>query len=262
MEPSGTAGGRSRATRWQLRGLSMALFLALWEVAGRSGDYLLFAPPSAVGGTMVDQLVVDRTLLWAVTDALFQCVIGYGLAAAVGVPVGFLIGFWAPARDVLGPVVDALYATPMVALAPLIVIWFGLDVAGKVLFVFAFAVFVVVVNTEAGVTETPEGYVDAARVFGVTDWRIYTEIHLRHALPYVLTGLRLGAGRAVRGMVAAELFLFAGDLGSYLIDSGATFQVERLLAAIATLSLLGVLAVGLVGAAERRLRRSGGRAGV
>jgi len=261
MELTGLdAGGRSRAGRWRLRALSVALFLGLWELAGRGGDYLLFAPPSAVAGTMVDQLLVDRTLLWAVADALFQGIVGYGLAAAIGVPLGFLIGFWTPARDVLGPVVDALYATPMVALAPLVIIWFGLDVAGKILFVFAFAVFVIVVNTEAGVTETPEGYVDAARVFGASDWRIYTEVHLRYALPYVLTGLRLGAGRAVRGMVAAELFLFADDLGSYLIDSGATFQVERLLAGIVTLSLLGVIAVGLVGVAERRLLRAG-RAG-
>jgi len=121
--------------------------------------------------------------------------------------------------------------------------------------VFVFAVFVVAINTEAGVAETPAGSVDAARVFGAGPATVYGEVYLRGALPQVLTGLRLGAGRAVRGMVAAELFLYADALGTYLIDAGATFEVARFLAGVVALSLTGLLAVGAVAAVERGLLR-------
>jgi NitT/TauT family transport system permease protein len=242
------------ARRWGLRLLAVVALLAGWQaVATRST--ILLAPPTEVFGVLLAEAFVDRTLLRAIVDALRQAALGYALAVAVGVPVGFLVGFWTPARDVLDPIIDALYATPMVALAPLIIIWFGLTVVAKVFLVFVFAVFVIIINTEAGVTETPEGLIEAARTFGANDRQVYSKVHFRHALPYVLTGLRLGAGRAIRGMVAAELFLYADQLGEYLIDSGATFRIARLLAGIVALSAVGVLAVGAVGRLERRLVR-------
>ena len=239
------------ARRWGLRLLAVVALLAGWQaVATRST--ILLAPPTEV---LLAKVFVDRTLLQAIVDALRQAALGYALAVAVGVPVDFLVGFWTPARDVLDPIIDALYATPMVALAPLIIIWFGLTVVAKVFLVFVFAVFVIIINTEAGVTETPEGLIEAARTFGANNRQVYSKVHFRHALPYVLTGLRLGAGRAIRGMVAAELFLYADQLGEYLIDSGATFRIARLLAGIVALSTVGVLAVGAVGRLERRLVR-------
>ena len=238
------------ARRWGLRLLAVVALLAGWQaVATRST--ILLAPPTEVFEVLLAKVFVDRTLLRAIVDALRQAALGYALAVAVGVPVGF----WTPARDVLDPIIDALYATPMVALAPLIIIWFGLTVVAKVFLVFVFAVFVIIINTEAGVTETPEGLIEAARTFGANDRQVYSKVHFRHALPYVLTGLRLGAGRAIRGMVAAELFLYADQLGQYLIDSGATFRIARLLAGIVALSAVGVLAVGAVGRLERRLVR-------
>ena len=238
------------ARRWALRLLAVVALLAGWQaVATRST--ILLAPPTEVFEVLLAKVFVDRTLLRAIVDALRQAALGYALAVAVGVPVGF----WTPGRDVLDPIVDALYSTPMVALAPLIIIWFGLTVVAKVFLVFVFAVFVIIINTEAGVTETPEGLIEAARTFGANDRQVYSKVHFRHALPYVLTGLRLGAGRAIRGMVAAELFLYADQLGEYLIDSGATFRIARLLAGIVALSAVGVLAVGAVGRLERHLVR-------
>jgi NitT/TauT family transport system permease protein len=241
-------------TRWALRAASVVVLLVGWELFARlSGT--LFAPPTAVFGALVRTTVVEQTLLWAVLGALRNAAVGYALAVLVGVPVGFALGLSEALRAAFDPVLDALYATPVVALAPLIVIWFGLDSAGKVLLVFVFAVFVVAINTEAGVAETPAGSVDAARVFGAGPATVYGEVYLRGALPQVLTGLRLGAGRAVRGMVAAELFLYADALGTYLIDAGATFEVARFLAGVVALSLTGLLAVGAVAAVERGLLR-------
>lgn len=261
-EPRNASANRERsrtATRTRERRrnrlLGGLLIVGLWEFVGRlSATGLGIAPLSSILVATVD-LYASGAIYGPLVETVVRLLIGYALAVAVGVPVGFLVGFWTPARDVLDPIIDALYATPMVALAPLIVIWFGLTVIAKVFLVFVFAVFVIVINTEAGVTETPEGLIEAARTFGANDRQVYSKVHFRHALPYVLTGLRLGAGRAIRGMVAAELFLYADQLGEYLIDSGATFRIARLLAGIVALSAVGVLAVGAVERLERRLVR-------
>lgn len=239
--------------RWGLRAVSVLVILAAWESYARLPGVFLLAPPTEVLGVLVTDLAIERSLLWALLAALRNAVAGYALAVAVGVPLGVLIALWQPARDVLDPVLDALHATPLVALAPVILIWFGLTSAAKVFLVFVFAVFVVTINTRAGVSDVPSGLTDAARVFGADGTTLYGEVYLRYALPQVLTGLRLGAGRAVRGMVAAELFLFADDLGTYLIDSGATFDIARLFAGVASLSILGVLAVGAIALVEARI---------
>lgn len=247
--PVAVEGHRARIA---LRVVAVAVAVAVWEaVAGAMG--ILVAPPSSVAGSLWSGLIVEGTLRRAILSALANAVGGYALAVAVGVPLGAAMGLIEPLRAALDPVVDALYATPMVALAPLFIVWFGFSGAGKVTLVFTFAVFVVLVNVESGVRDTPEGLLQAARVFGAGPLTVH-RVHLRYALPQVATGLRLGAGRAVRGMVAAELFLYADELGAYLIDSGATFRVADLLAGVVALSALGVAALGAVGALERAIR--------
>jgi NitT/TauT family transport system permease protein len=227
--------------KWWLRGLSVAVFLAVWEWYGR--QIFLIAPPSEVAFTLYEQLLVERTLAWALADAARQAVLGYLIAVVVGVPFGFLLGFSEFAGNVFDPIIDALYVTPIVALVPLIIVWFGIGLAPKVFLVAIFAVFAIIINTEAGITETPEGMVQAAKVFGASDRQVYTQVHLRHSLPYVLTGLRMGSGRAVRGMVVAELFISADKLGSYLVNAGSQFNIDQLFAGIALLSITGYVVV-------------------
>jgi len=245
-----------RKTRWALRGVSAVALLAAWQLYATAARTLL-APPTAVFGAFVDVLVSDGALRAAIADALVHTAAGYALAVIVGVPVGFALGLSEPLAEAFDPVVDALYAAPVVALAPLFVIWFGLDPLAKAVLVFVFAVFVLVVTTETGVREVDSGVVDAARVFGAGPRTVYGEVYVRSALPSVLTGLRLAAGRAVRGMVAAELFLYADDLGSFLIDTAATFRMAEFLAGVAALSLTGLLAMGAVSLVERAVTRSG-----
>lgn len=244
----------SRRERLGLEALSVAILLLGWQAYATLAD-TLFAPPTAVLVALI-QGVVDGAMLRAVAGSLEHAALGYALAAGVGVPVGFALGLSEPLREAYDPVVDALYATPVVALAPLFVLWFGLSGLAKTLLVFVFAVFVVVIETEAGVVETPTGEIDAARVFGAGPRTVYGEVYLRSALPSVLTGLRLGAGRAVRGMVAAELFLYADALGALLIDSAATFRTALFLATVVVLSATGLAAMAAVSLVERVVTRS------
>lgn len=240
-----------RSKKWLLRGLSIAVALFIWESMGR--NMFLVAPPTEVADALIQQLFVEQNLLWAVVSALKQAVAGYVLAVLVGVPLGFLIGFWEPAKNVLNPIIDALYVTPMVALVPLIVIWFGIGLEPKIFLVFVFALFVIIINTEAGVTETPKGLVDAAKVFGASNRQVYTQVHLKHSLPYILTGLRLGSGRAVRGMVVAELFISADELGTYLVESGGRFEIAKLFAGIVFLSFFGYVVIKIFELIEESL---------
>lgn len=237
--------------KWFLRGLSVSLFVLLWEYIGQ--DQFLIPKPSEVVVALVDQLVINPVLSSAIAEAMLFGIAGFVFAVSIGVPLGFLIGFWRPARNVLNPVIDALYVTPLVAAIPLLIIWFGLTTTAKVVFVFLLSFLVIVINTEAGVTETPQGLVDAARVFGATDRRIYTEVHLKHSLPYVMNGIRLGSGRAVRAVIIAELFVTAGPLGNYFFDKSAMFRMPQLYAAILSMSILGVLVIKTVDLLEDRL---------
>lgn len=244
---------RFRSRKWVLRTLSVLSILVIWQLWASRPDVVTMAPPSKVVGDMWRYLVTQPELTNAIVSSLSYAAVGYVLAVVVGVVLGFLIGFWAPARYVLNPILDALYVSPLVAFVPLIIVWFGVGWTAKVAFVFLFAFFEITVNTESGVTETPDGLVDAARVFGATDRDVYTRVHLRHAIPNIFAGLRLGAGRAVRGMVVAELFVAAGSLGNFLINSGALFNISKLFAGVATLSILGVATVFTVRIIEGRL---------
>ena len=239
--------------KWLLRGGSVFSFLIIWQFFGSQDEVVLFSPPVAITEALIQEVVISQTLLWAIGEALVHGTIGFILAVFFGVPIGIITGLWEPANNVISPLVDALYATPMVALVPLIIIWFGTGITAKAFLVFILAIFVVIVNSEAGVQETPEGLIDAATIYGANSWQLYRRVHLQNALPHILTGIRLAAGRSVRAMVVAELFIVAGPLGEYLIDSGARFETTNLLAAIALLSVLGVIAVSIVRYIESRL---------
>ncbi|MEF8786630.1 MAG: ABC transporter permease [Haloarculaceae archaeon] len=238
---------------WLIRLASVATILIIWELWASRPDVITMAPPSEVVYSFIDYMFINQELLWAIYAALQYTVVGYLIAVVMGVFIGFLIGFWAPARHVINPILDALYVTPLVAFVPLIIIWFGVGTTGKMVFVFLFAFFEIAVNTSSGVTETPEGLVDAAKVFGADTTDIYTRVHLRHAIPHVFSGLRLGGGRATRGMVVAELFIAAGALGQYLVNAGALFQISKLFAGVAALSILGVIVISAIRIIESRL---------
>ncbi|ERG94441.1 ABC transporter permease [Haloquadratum walsbyi] len=241
--------------RWVVRILAASLAIAGWHGLVLTQNILL-ASPGAVAEAFVTDMFLTRVLSEAILIALRNAIAGYAIALVIGIPTGVLIGLSSPVRHVLDPALDALYSTPMVALAPLFIILFGLSPIGKITLVVTFAVFVIIINTKAGLADTPQGLLDAAAVYSGNSQFTGIRVRIRYALPSILTGARLGAGRAIRGAVAAELFLYADALGQYLIDSGAAFETDRLLAGVIALMLVGILAVESVRAVEARVRYS------
>jgi NitT/TauT family transport system permease protein len=234
-------------TRWVL---AACIFFVAWEALGRSG---------AVYG--IRSFTETVAALWAALSSgeltaptlatLKIAATGYSIAVLVGIPVGMLIGISRRAAEVLDPLVNAAYATPMVMLIPVIGTYTGIEFGGKVFLVFTFCVFVIVMNTASGIRSVPEAYIAAGRAFGLSRVKVYRQIMLPGAAPLILTALRVTVGHAISGAIVAELLLSVDNLGLYLVDTAARFQLTKLLAATFFLALLAMAAMTTARLIER-----------
>jgi NitT/TauT family transport system permease protein len=141
----------------------------------------------------------------------------------------------------VNPFIDALYSTPPIAYIPLIIVWLGLQFKARVFMVFAMCFFEILINTHQGIDSIDDAYLDVGKSFDASWLATQRRVLLPASLPHIFAGLRLGAGRAVRGMIVAELFLAVVNLGSLLELAGRTYQIDKQLAIIVTITLTGVL---------------------
>lgn len=226
----------------------------LWEVVARYvvGNPLFLVPLSDVGVEFVRLAQSGRLAAYAWVS-LQEFLVGFGLAAAVGVSLGIAMAVNRPIQDVVEPWVSGLQSTPLIALAPLFVLWFGLGPASKVAVVFLVAIFPIVINTFAGVSSTPAHLVEAARSFGATRLQIYREVMLPSALPVIAAGLRLGVARGLLGVVVGELFSSNSGLGFLIIVSAQTYNTAGLFVGVLVFALAGVVSTRLLLLLEARL---------
>jgi NitT/TauT family transport system permease protein len=149
--------------------------------------------------------------------------------------------------------INALYATPNVALIPLLILWFGLGLLSKIVIIFLAAFFPIIVNTYAGVRNVGRGLVEVALAEGANEAQIFTKIVVPASLPFIMTGIRLAMGRAVVAMVVAELFTALAGLGGAIMNYGNAFKTDKLFVVIIVLALLGVSLTESVRYLERKL---------
>lgn len=226
--------------------------LILWQIVGSSVDPILLSDPSAIAQS-ASKLISDGTLLSALGSSMQAFVPGYLLAALVGIPLGLVIGRYRVAEAATGVYITAGYATPLVALVPLYVVWFGIGFVVKVAIIFTLAVFPILINTWRGVRSVPKSLVEVGQAFGASNAQIMYKIIVPGTLPHIMTGLRLGVGRAVIGMVIAEFFTAVGGLGGIIINAGNSFDTARMFVPIITIMLIGVVLTWLVGRIEKKL---------
>ncbi len=142
--------------------------------------------------------------------------------------------------------INALYATPMVALVPLLVLWFGIYLKAKIIVVFLFAVFPILINTYQGVRECDKNMLEVARSFRSTEWRVWQDVLLPFALPYIAAGIRLAIGRGLVGMVVAEFYTTISGLGFMITRYANNFEMDKTFVPVIMLMVLGVsLTTGL-----------------
>jgi NitT/TauT family transport system permease protein len=232
---------RNTIIRW----VSVACVLIGWEVFGRQIEPLFMSYPTAIATSAVD-MTRSGELPSAFLDSLGTLLLGFLLASAIGIAIGLLIGRYRPVEAATDWAVNALYATPLVAIIPLVVLWFGLGFSAKLFIVVILAIFPILINTAAGVRNVPQPLLDVGFAFDATERQLFTKFILPASLPYMMTGLRLGVGRAIIGMVVAEFFTAITGLGALIVKYGNQYDTASMFVPILTLMLLGVTLTALM----------------
>jgi NitT/TauT family transport system permease protein len=247
------AAARRRRRQWvnlAIRVVSLAIALALWEVAAWNVDPVLFTSPTKVAVAAYKMVLSGElwTYLW---PSLVVLGIGFALAVVFGIAIGLLLArFWV--LDVaLTVYITFLYSIPSVALVPLIVLWAGFDITAKVIILFLFAFFPMVINTYQGVKSVDPKLLEVGRAFRCSEGQLWWNIVLPAALPFIVTGLRLALGRALIGMVLADLYTAISGIGYLIVRTASTYQVDKMFVPIVTLGLLGVTFTALLRLAEK-----------
>jgi ABC-type nitrate/sulfonate/bicarbonate transport system permease component len=235
----------TRSTSWSsfLVGLLTLMgVLILWELVSRMRVYnpYLFPPPTQIARTFF-QMVKSGEWISDLRYSLFRYGIGIALGIILGILLGVLTGKVQVFRDSLGPLLNFLRSTPSVALIPLAIVWFGIGEQEKIFVVTWGATFPLWLNTHAGISEVEIEYVWAARSLGATGWRIYSEVYVPRALPFIIAGTRMGIATAFFALAAAEMAGAFGGVAFRIFHSHQMFRTDKMMVAILTIGLLGII---------------------
>ncbi len=223
-----------------VRLLSLVIVLSGWEIYGRLFlDPVVFTYPTAIAGAFV-KLALSGELPSAAAQSLGVLFVGWVVAILAGIPIGLLMARFRLVEVSLDSYVSALYATPAVALVPLIINWFGFTELARVVIVFLFAVFPVLINTFQGVHNVEPNLIEVAQSFCSGESRLWRDVVLPSALPYIVAGLRLAIGRGLVGLVVAELFTSIAGFGGIIERSTSAIRYDQMMVPVVLLMFIGV----------------------
>jgi len=237
---------------------TMAVLLALWEVLTATGiiaDYLLPKASEVLAKMWVDVVdIVTGGPMWQhFYTTLIEIILGFIGSVIVGVSLGAVLAEFKPMRRALYPYVVAANATPRIAFAPLIVIWFGFDYASKIVMAIAIAAFPIIVNTIAGLSATSRDDVRLMRSLGATRSQILRRVRIPTAMPYLFAGFETAMLFSAVGAVIGEFMGGNAGLGYVTLLAQELFRLDDAFSAIALLSIQGFLLHRLVVITGRRL---------
>jgi ABC-type nitrate/sulfonate/bicarbonate transport system permease component len=229
-----------------------ALILVVWQLVGPHIDPIFFSYPSKIAVAFW-QLTVSGELPRFLGQSLE--VLLYGLLAAVvaGIPLAVLMARIRWLDWALDLPINAFYATPLVALVPLLVLWFGIYLQAKIIVVFLFAVFPILISTYQGVRECDKNMLEVAHSFRSNEWQVWQDVLLPFALPYVTAGIRLAIGRGLVGMVIAEFYTTITGLGFMITRYANNFEMDKTFVPVIVLMVLGVSLTSVLKWVERRM---------
>ena len=247
------AAERRRRVQWQnfgIRAVSLFIALSLWQIAAMNVDPVLFTSPSKVAAAAVGMVSSGElwTYLW---PSLVVLAIGLCLAIVFGTMIGLVLARFRILDIGVTVYITFLYSIPSVALVPLIVLWAGYETTAKIIILFLFAFFPMVINTYQGVKSVDVKLLEVGRAFRCSERQLWTNIVLPGALPFIVTGIRLAVGRGMIGMVLADLYTAISGIGYLIVRTASTFQVDRMFVPIVTLGLLGVTLTALLRVVEK-----------
>lgn len=183
----------------------------------------------------------DMGIGWNILYSLERVGLGFGMAAALGIPLGFIIGRFAFIRDMFAPIISILRPVSPLAWLPIGLLVFKAAQPASIWVIFISAIWPIILNTAAGVSQVPQDYLNVARVLRLSEWKIFTKILLPATLPYLLTGIRLSIGVAWLVIVAAEMLTGGIGLGFWVWDEWNNLNVAHIIIAIFVVGLIGLL---------------------
>jgi ABC-type nitrate/sulfonate/bicarbonate transport system permease component len=236
--------------------LGFAIILPLWELVVQLGyvKRVTLSSPSIIATTFVNDIA--NGVLWPHLALSGQnYVLGLGAALITGIPIGLALGLFRRLNYLFDPWLSAIYATPTIALVPLIVLVLGLGTASKIFIVWLEAIFVITVSTIGGVRAADQRHLDLAKSFAASKWLRFKSVIVPTSVPFIITGVRLGTTRALVGVVVAEFFAANAGIGFFINFSGTTLRTDRVMEGVIILGVLGILIGEVVRRLERRFER-------
>ena len=230
----------------------VALILIVWEIVGPFISPIFFTYPTKIAVAFYD-LTVSGELPFFLAQSMEVMFYGLVIAIAVGIPLAVAMARFRWLDWTLDLPVNALYATPLVAVVPLLVLWFGIYLKAKIIVVFLFAVFPVLINTYQGVRECDKNMIEVARSFRSNERRMWQDVLLPFAVPYIIAGIRLAIGRGLIGMIIAEFYTTITGLGFMITRYANLFEMDKTFVPVIVLMILGVSLTTLLKWAGRRI---------
>jgi NitT/TauT family transport system permease protein len=231
---------------------SLLVWALLWEAAGRAGITILIPPLSSVI-LRLGEIVPTETFLDALALTIAAFAAGTGLSIVIGVPLGLAMGRIPTVDRLLLPWVNVFVSAPLSALVPVLMALFGFGETAIVLTVLLFALWIIVLDARAGARDVAPSLVEMARSYGAGRWQLAAKIILRAALPEILTGIRLGAIRAVKGVIVGQLLISVIGFGHLFEIYSSNFLMEHMWALLLVLFALAFALDTLLGYFERRV---------
>lgn len=246
---------------WRRKGLTTAIsaasvivVLAAWQLCASQGvvDQKLTSSPWGV--VQAARFLIDNGQLGSdVASSATLFGVGLGLAIVIGAAGGVLIGWWRLVAAVFEPWIAILYAMPLIALLPLILVWFGIGFTSEVVMVVLISVFPVLVSTITGTRNVDHELVRLARSFCGSELAVIRTVLLPSLIPYFVSGVRLAIGSALVGVVVSEYFLGNSGIGGLIVTAGENLQSGEVFVGITILAVSAIIMIGLLQRAERRI---------
>ncbi|MBP1154150.1 MULTISPECIES: ABC transporter permease [unclassified Paenibacillus] len=231
----------------------IVVVLVLWEILGRSGaiDPVFTSAPSLILVAGINYFTEGNALLdLKVSGSEF--LVGFLLSIVIGIPFGIMMGWYDKINAFLDPLVNFLYSAPRIALMPVFIIWFGIDMTSKVAIIFLGSIFPIIINTIVGIRTIDPVLLNVARSHMANDFQIFRTIVLPSTVPAVISGIRLGLGHALIGIVVGEMVAATAGLGYTMHQAGASFQTDLVFFILILISGCGVLCTELLRRLERK----------
>ena len=248
-----------------LRGLSIVGllgFFGVWTLIALSGlTQPQFLPtPLAVANQFIEltqRPFVGYTLQQHLASSLGRFGMGFGLAVAIGVPLGLLMGWFRTLDAIVSPLFDALRFVAPIAWVPFAALWFGTGIGGPVLIIFSGAFPPCVINAYRGAKFVEPRFIEAARMLGASNFRIVTEVLLPASVPSIVAGLRISAGLGWQSLIGAELIVASSGIGYLMVKGQSNISTSIVMSGMIAIGIVGVVIDVLLRALQARIENSG-----